>query len=430
MDDQHDSISGLEAESGLSAHTRVNKFALAALSISCLLAAQNVRAADEDAATARLVEELGLRESAVALRDRPGWSKPHKVVLMGADASRVAWMQEVAPGVKLAAAPDLATATREAADADALIGECAAEVIAAGKRLRWVQRMGAGVERCVAMPAFTERGIVLSNMQKVAGSVMAEHVLALVFGLTRGLADYVPAQIKGEWADEAVPESRMWELKGRTMLVVGLGGIGTEVAQRAHALGMTVIAIRNSGTDGPSYVAEVGLPDKLLPFAGRADVIVSTLPLTPETKGLMNKAFFDAVKRGGLFVNVGRGATVVTGDLVSRARGRTPRRRRPGCDRSRAAAAQSSAVAFPERDHHAARLRVARRKRWSALASCPREPAPLRPGRQAPLRSRPQEGLLTDQRGVGESFFLRQYQYTGAPSRMIPIPIMACPGCR
>jgi len=154
-------------------------------------------------------------------------------------------------------------------------------------------------------------------MQKVAGSVMAEHVMALMFGLTRGLAAYVPSQSKGEWADEAVPESRMWEVKGRTMLVVGLGGIGTEVAKRAHALGMTVIATRNSGTDGPDYVAEVGLADKLRPFAGRADVIVSTLPLTAATKGLMDEAFFDAAKRGALFINVGRGGTVVTDALVA-----------------------------------------------------------------------------------------------------------------
>jgi phosphoglycerate dehydrogenase-like enzyme len=292
---------------------------LFALCVGCLglLPALSVSAANDDAATARVIEELGLRESAVAQRDRAGWSKPRRVVLMGADAARVAWMQEVAPGVTLVPAPDSATAAREAANADALIGECVAQVIEAGKRLRWVQRMNAGVERCLAIPAFAERGIALTNMQKLAGSVMAEHVLALVFGLTRGLAAYMPAQVKGEWADEAVPESRMWELKGRTMLVVGLGGIGTEVASRAHALGMTVIAIRNSGTDGPAYVAEVGLPDKLLPFAARADVIVSTLPLTAETKGLMNKAFFDAVKRGGLFVNVGRGSTVVTSDLVS-----------------------------------------------------------------------------------------------------------------
>ena len=283
----------------------------------CLLMPLSAHAVDEAAATARLVEELGLKESEVALRDRPGWAPPRKVVLMGADAAQLAAMQAAAPGVKVVAAADRAAAASEAADADALIGECVAEVIQAGPRLRWVQRMYAGVERCVAIPAFAERGIALTNMQKVAGSVMAEHVMAFMFGLTRGFSAYLPAQAKGEWADEAVPESRMWEVKGRTMLVVGLGGIGTEVAKRAHALGMTVIATRNSGTDGPDYVAEVGLADKLLPFAGRADVIVSTLPLTPQTKGLMNKAFFDAVKRGALFINVGRGATVVTDDLIA-----------------------------------------------------------------------------------------------------------------
>ena len=291
----------------------------AALSAACLcfLPSPAALAADEDSATARLIEELGLKESGVALRERAGWAPPRKVVLMGADAAQLAAMQAVAPGVVVVAAPDRAAAAREAADADALIGECVAEVIQPATRLRWVQRMYAGVERCVAIPAFTERGIVLTNMQKVAGSVMAEHVMAFMFGLTRGFAAYLPAQARGEWADEAVPESRMWEVKGRTMLVVGLGGIGTEVAKRAHALGMNVIATRNSGTDGPDYVAEVGLPDKLLSFAGRADVIVSTLPLTPQTQGLMDKAFFDAVKRGALFINVGRGATVVTGDLLA-----------------------------------------------------------------------------------------------------------------
>lgn len=290
---------------------------LAAAAAFWLIAAPSALGADDADATARLIAELGLQESETALRDRPGWTAPRKVLVMGADAERLAWMQEAAPDVTLVGPADRAAAVREAVDADAVIGECVADVIQAGPRIRWVQRMYAGVERCVAIPAVMERGIVLTNMQKVAGSVMAEHVLAFMFGLTRGFATYVPAQARGEWADEAVPESRLWEVKGRTMLVVGLGGIGVETARRAHALGMTVIAIRNSGTQGPQYVAEVGLPDKLLPFAARADVIVNTLPLTTETKGLFDREVFDAAKRGALFINVGRGGTVVTDDLVA-----------------------------------------------------------------------------------------------------------------
>ncbi|MEX2150170.1 MAG: D-2-hydroxyacid dehydrogenase [Steroidobacteraceae bacterium] len=290
---------------------------LAAAAALGLMAAPSSAGADDADPTDRLIAELGLRESETPLRDRPGWTAPRKVLVMGADALRLAWMQEAAPGVTLVAPADRAAAVREAADADAVIGDCVAEVIQAGPRIRWVQRMYAGVERCVAIPAVMERGIVLTNMQKVAGSVMAEHVLAFMFGLTRGFATYVPAQARGEWADEAVPESRLWEVKGRTLLVVGLGGIGVETARRAHALGMTVIAIRNSGTQGPEFVAEVGLPDQLLPFAARADVIVNTLPLTTETKGLFDREVFDAAKRGALFINVGRGGTVVTDDLVA-----------------------------------------------------------------------------------------------------------------
>jgi len=279
--------------------------------------AQPAWAAGEDAETASLIAELGLHESTIAMRDRTGWAPPKKVVLMGADAARVAWMQAAAPHVKLVAPAEKADIVREAADADAVIGECVPEVIQAGAKIRWVQRMYAGVERCLAIPAFAQRGIVLTNMQKVAGSVMAEHVMAFMFGLARGFASYVPLQAKGDWNQDAVPESRMWEVKGRTMLVIGLGGIGTEVAKRGNALGMTVLAIRNSGTEGPSFVSQVGLTKDLHAFAARSDVIVDTLPMTPDTKGLINKAFFDQAKRGALFINVGRGGTVVTADLVA-----------------------------------------------------------------------------------------------------------------
>ena len=291
--------------------------ALACFALFGLLAALPAAATDEAAEAARLVAELGLQESATAVSARPGWVAPRKVVIPAADPARLAWMQEAAPGVTLLPAKDRAEAAALAADADAVIGYCTPEVLAAGSRVRWIQVLSAGVERCVGIPGFAEHGIVLTNMQKIAGPVMSEHVLAFMFGLTRGLASYVPLQSRGEWKDDAVPSSRMWSVEGRTMLVVGLGGIGTETARRAHALGMKVIAIRNSGREGPPFVSEVGLPPDLHAFAARADVIVNTLPLTPQTRGIFDKGFFDAAKRGALFISVGRGASVVTADLVA-----------------------------------------------------------------------------------------------------------------
>ena len=282
-----------------------------------LLAASPAVAVDDAVETARLIAELGLQESATAVSERPGWQAPRRVVVMGADAERLAWLQSAAPGVTLIGVTDRAEAVGKLADADVVIGACTPDVVQAGVKLRWIQHLYAGVERCVGTPGFVDRGIILTNMQKIAGPVMAEHVLAFMFGLARGFATYVPAQARGEWADEAVPESRMWSLEGKTLLVAGLGGIGSEVARRAHALGMNVIATRYTPREKPDYVSEQGLAGDLPAFVARADVIVDALPLTPETRGVFNRKIFDATKRGALFINVGRGGTVVTADLIA-----------------------------------------------------------------------------------------------------------------
>ena len=101
-----------------------------------------------------------------------------------------------------------------------------------------------------------------------------------------------------------------------TLLVAGLGGIGTEVARLAHALGMRVVATRNSGRDGPEFVSYVGLSNELDKLLPEADVVVNTLPLTDDTRALFNKPRFGAMKRTAYYINVGRGETTVTGDLL------------------------------------------------------------------------------------------------------------------
>jgi phosphoglycerate dehydrogenase-like enzyme len=107
------------------------------------------------------------------------------------------------------------------------------------------------------------------------------------------------------------------DLEGKTVLVVGLGGIGTEVARRAHAFGMRVIATRASGRTGPDYVSYVGLPDEMLKLAKDADFVVNCAPLTPQTTGIFNREFFATLKPGAYFISVGRGRSTVTADLIA-----------------------------------------------------------------------------------------------------------------
>ena len=290
---------------------------LGMLSIAAPWSARAAAPGATDPAIAALVGQLGLVESPTPVRDRPGWKPPTKVLVWAVEPELMPQLQSVAPGVELLAARDAAEGAKLAAGADAAIGFCTPEVLAAGTGIRWIQSFSAGVERCVAIPALRERDILLTNMQRVAAPVMAEHVLAMMLAFARGLDFYIPERAAASWTRELPPPAKMLTLEGKTVLVVGLGGIGTEVAKRAHALGMRVIATRASGREGPPYVAYVGLPDELRKLAAQADFVVNTVPLTPATTRLFDAAFFAAMKPRGYFFNVGRGQSVVQDDLVA-----------------------------------------------------------------------------------------------------------------
>jgi phosphoglycerate dehydrogenase-like enzyme len=174
-----------------------------------------------------------------------------------------------------------------------------------------------GVEGCTLFSDIGKYEFILTNSQRTSGPTIAEHVIALMMALTRGLQHHHRNQLEGNW-DRSIPEdAAMFDVEGKTMLVAGLGGIGSEVAQRAAGLGMRVIATRRSGGDGPSFVEYVGRPDELFKLAGRADIVVNALPLTRETRHLFDRKFFDAVKPGAYFVSVGRGESTVTSELVA-----------------------------------------------------------------------------------------------------------------
>jgi phosphoglycerate dehydrogenase-like enzyme len=286
-----------------------------ALSAGASLAADGT--GQDPAGVAALIQRLGLEEASAPIRDTPQWRKPQRVLVWNVAPQAVAALQAAAPGVELLLAKDVQEAVALAKDADAVLGFCSADVLAAGPGIRWVQSFSAGVERCVSIPALRERGILLTNMQRVAGPVMAEHVMAMMLAYARGLHFYIPERMATRWTRELPPPGRMITLEGKTVLVVGLGGIGVEVARRAHALGMRVVATRASGREGPPFVSYVGLPDELVKLAAEADFVVNTAPLTPATTRMFDAKFFAAVKPGAFFVNVGRGQSVVQDELIA-----------------------------------------------------------------------------------------------------------------
>jgi phosphoglycerate dehydrogenase-like enzyme len=280
-------------------------------------------AADAPESVSDLITRLRLQEAATPVREHKAWRAPKKLVVLGGLPPSVReQFATAAPGMQIVVVNDTAAAAKEATDADIILGLtsypgiCEPEVLNGAKQMRWIHSMSAGVERCMAIPSVISRDLLVTNMRGVESSAIAEHAIAFALALARGIDTFVTDKNRGVWSRQNAATTEMQVLDGKTMLVVGLGGIGTEVASRAHALGMKVIATRNSGRTGPDYVSYVGLPSELLTLAKTADVIVNTAPLTTETTGIFNAKFFATLKPNAYFINVARGGSVVTADLV------------------------------------------------------------------------------------------------------------------
>jgi phosphoglycerate dehydrogenase-like enzyme len=292
-----------------------------ALSVAVPVAAQAPGACDEWCeAAAELVARFELREGAVPVRQTAGWQAPKKIVV--ADVPLADTLRTLLPGVEVVGVQGLrnyAGMAEVVAGADVLIGLCTPEIVARGTSLKWIQLLNAGADSCATIPAVAQRGILVTNLQRIQGPHMAEHAIALLLSLARALPVYAVEQHDGAFSRgfRETRGERPIEIEGKTVLVVGLGGIGTEVAKRAAGLGLHVIATRNSRREGPDYVEYVGLADEYRTLAGRADVVVNATPLTPETRGMFDAEFFAAMKDDALFINIGRGESVDTSALAA-----------------------------------------------------------------------------------------------------------------
>ena len=275
-----------------------------------------VRQASAEVTVDELIEEAGVREGTVASRDFRGWQPPQKIIVRGS-AEFVAALQAEFPDVHMVPRGSIEGVRQQAIDADAMVGFCSTEAVVAATQLVWVQASSAGVEHCLEAEAIASGDVVLTNMQKMSSPEIGEHAIAMMLSLTRGLVHHTRIMPDGAWNRSVGSEIGMMSVDGKTVLVVGLGGIGTAAAKRASVLGMRVLATRNSSRSGPDYVDYVGLSGELHELAAQADVVINALPLTAATEGIFDDAFFDAAKPGVFFINVARGRSVVTDDLVA-----------------------------------------------------------------------------------------------------------------
>ena len=196
---------------------------------------------------------------------------------------------------------------REIVDADAVIGGVNKELFAKAKKLEWVQQISAGVEAYTFWPEFVESDVILTNCKIVQGPTIADHAFAMLLSLTRGLDHYIPNRPQQEWDRTPAATAHLTELPGMTAVVIGVGGIGTQIAQRAHGFGMEVIGVDPKDIPPSPFVERIVRPDRLDEVLPQADVIFVSAPHTPQSEKMIGARQFELMKRGAYFIAVSRG---------------------------------------------------------------------------------------------------------------------------
>ncbi len=184
----------------------------------------------------------------------------------------------------------------------------------AAPALRWVQSGGAGVEWFLT-PDFVASPVILTNARGIYATPIADHVMAFILHFSRGFHRLLRRQLEHEWEDWERRSAD--ELCGKTLGIVGLGGIGSEVAKRARPFGLRIIAVRRRPEMASEYANEVRGADELEWLLRESDFVALCSALTGETRQLIGEAQFGLMKPTACLINIGRGGLVDERALIN-----------------------------------------------------------------------------------------------------------------
>lgn len=236
----------------------------------------------------------------------------HTLLLLSQDNAEYQALlrQAYLPGLTILAPEQEADIQVALTKADILLGEPARlrARLKEAQALKWAQSTYAGVD--ALLDPGCRQNYLLTNIRGIFGPLVSEYVFAHLLSLTRHLRHYKEQQRLHNW--QPIPYQ---SIHGKTMLIIGTGSIGQHIAHTAKHFGMTVLGISRSGREAAGFDHTYQLP-ALNNVLSRADVVVSVLPSTPQTRGLFNAERINHFKPGAIFFNVGRGDAVDEGALI------------------------------------------------------------------------------------------------------------------
>jgi phosphoglycerate dehydrogenase-like enzyme len=220
------------------------------------------------------------------------------------------------PELKIVVAENHTQAAQVIGHAEAAFGTIPPDLLGRAARLRWLQAPQAAPPAGYYYPELVAHPVAITNFREIYNDHISAHVMAFMLAFARGLHHYIPQQLKREWT-KLPRDTGVVHLPEATALIVGVGGIGSEIARLAAAFGMRVIGVDERRRDKPPGVVELHRGDELDALLPAADFVILTVPHTPETEGFMNRARFQEMKKTAYFINIGRGMTTRLDDLAA-----------------------------------------------------------------------------------------------------------------
>jgi D-2-hydroxyacid dehydrogenase (NADP+) len=243
----------------------------------------------------------------------------HPFTLWRAPEWLPARLRERYPAMRVVHLTDYSRLMEELPDSNIFVGwSLRPQQFFTARKLKWLHSTAAGVAQLM-YPELRASGIAVTNASGVHTVPIAEHVIGLLLAMARRFPSAFRHQAARHWGQQDIWNESVHprELRGATLLVVGLGAIGREVARLARALGMRVVGVTRSGQDAAGVTDRVVPASDLDALLPEADFVVLAAPETPETHQLMNAARLARMKPGAYLVNVARGSLVEESALVA-----------------------------------------------------------------------------------------------------------------
>jgi len=194
------------------------------------------------------------------------------------------------------------------------MGDIPAELIPRMPNFKWWQLWSAGADVLQKLPVLKTLPFQLTVAKGAHGQQISEHLFAMLLGWNHRLNEAYAAQRQRKWL--FIKEDKIEVLAGKTMLIVGYGTIGGNIARLALSFGMKVIGLRRDTSRGGDAGVLLAPAEKLRDYLPQADYVVNILPITPDTRHYIGAGEFSLMKNSALYINVGRGATTCEADLV------------------------------------------------------------------------------------------------------------------